>query len=142
CREWHRGFLAGIFDAEGSFSSGVLRISNTDQRMLSATLDALAVFGFDAVLEQATAQRVAANVRIRGGLREHVRFFHLVDPAIRRKCDVEGFSVRQRKRLRVMAIEKLGFDLMMFDITTGTQDFIANGVVSHNCYARPSHEYL
>lgn len=30
----------------------------------------------------------------------------------------------------------------LFDITTGTGDFIANGVVSHNCYARPSHEYL
>jgi hypothetical protein len=30
----------------------------------------------------------------------------------------------------------------MFDITTGTGDFIANGVVSHNCYARPTHEYL
>ena len=29
----------------------------------------------------------------------------------------------------------------MFDITTGTGDFIANGVVSHNCYARPSHQY-
>ena len=30
----------------------------------------------------------------------------------------------------------------MFDITTGTGDFIANGVVSHNCFARPTHEYL
>jgi len=30
----------------------------------------------------------------------------------------------------------------MYDITTGTGDFIANGVVSHNCYARPTHEYL
>lgn len=30
----------------------------------------------------------------------------------------------------------------LFDITTGTGDFIANGVVSHNCYARPTHEYL
>ena len=30
----------------------------------------------------------------------------------------------------------------MFDITTGTGDFIANGVVSHNCFARQSHTYL
>ena len=30
----------------------------------------------------------------------------------------------------------------MWDITTGTEDFIANGVISHNCYARPTHEYL
>jgi DNA repair photolyase len=32
--------------------------------------------------------------------------------------------------------------MRLFDITTGTEDFIANGVVSHNCYARPSHAYV
>src|SRR3979409_2145338 len=30
----------------------------------------------------------------------------------------------------------------MYDISTGTGDFIANGVVSHNCFARPTHAYL
>src|SRR4029434_974881 len=44
--------------------------------------------------------------------------------------------------LRVTAIEPLGFDLPMFDITTGTGDFIADGVVSHNCFARPTHTFL
>jgi DNA repair photolyase len=32
--------------------------------------------------------------------------------------------------------------MRMYDITTGTGDFIANGVVSHNCFARPTHTYL
>ena len=40
------------------------------------------------------------------------------------------------------AIEPLGIELPMYDITTGTGDFIANGVVSHNCFARNSHTYL
>jgi DNA repair photolyase len=44
--------------------------------------------------------------------------------------------------LRVVSLESLGRELPMYDITTGTGDFIAEGVVSHNCYARPSHEYL
>ncbi len=43
---------------------------------------------------------------------------------------------------RIRSIEALGVDLPMFDITTGTGDFVANGVVSHNCFARPSHEWL
>ncbi|WP_460682921.1 Rv2578c family radical SAM protein [Modestobacter lapidis] len=30
----------------------------------------------------------------------------------------------------------------MFDIATGTGDFIVNGVVSHNCFARGTHEWL
>jgi len=43
---------------------------------------------------------------------------------------------------RVVAIEPLGADIPLFDITTGTGDFIADGVVSHNCFARPTHTYL
>jgi DNA repair photolyase len=30
----------------------------------------------------------------------------------------------------------------MYDITTGTGDFLANGVISHNCFARRTHEWL
>jgi DNA repair photolyase len=41
-----------------------------------------------------------------------------------------------------MSIERLGVDVPMYDITTGTGDFIANGVVSHNCFARNTHTYL
>jgi DNA repair photolyase len=47
-----------------------------------------------------------------------------------------------RPALVVRSVEPLGITLPMFDITTGTGDFIANGVVSHNCYARPSHQWL
>lgn len=141
-REWSRGFLAGIFDAEGSRSRGVLRISNTDERMLATTMASASALGFDAVLERPSATARASNVRIRGGLREHLRFFHLTDPCILRKRDIEGSALKQPRRLRVERIVDLGFEMFMFDITTGTEDFIANGVVSHNCYARPSHEYL
>ena len=53
---------------------------------------------------------------------------------------IEGQTVDTRAR--VVAIEPLGTDLPLYDITTGTGDFIADGVVSHNCFARPTHEYL
>jgi DNA repair photolyase len=42
----------------------------------------------------------------------------------------------------VASVETLGTILPLFDISTETGDFVANGVVSHNCYARPTHEYL
>jgi DNA repair photolyase len=45
-------------------------------------------------------------------------------------------------RREVASIEDLRIDIPMYDITTGTGDFIADGVVSHNCFARPTHEYL
>jgi DNA repair photolyase len=145
-RDWHKGFLAGIFDAEGGFaaSGGILRISNTDPQIIARTVEALWKFGFDCVVEgepRGPGHR-SAQVRIRGGLKEHLRFFHTVDPAITRKCDIEGQALKSEADLRVVSIEDLGVAMPMFDITTGTGDFIANGVVSHNCYARPTHEYL
>ena len=49
-------------------------------------------------------------VRIRGGLSEHLRFFHLTDPAISRKRDIEGQMVKTFAKLRVAEIEPLGKD--------------------------------
>jgi DNA repair photolyase len=82
------------------------------------------------------------NLRILGGLREHLRFFHLVDPAITRKRTIFGQAVKSQAALDVVEIEPLGVSMPMYDITTGTGDFIANGVISHNCYARPAHSYM
>jgi DNA repair photolyase len=58
------------------------------------------------------------------------------------KWTAEGAAVPSGDGLRVVAVERLGLQLPMYDITTGTGDFIANGVVSHNCFARKSHTYL
>src|SRR5262249_15109866 len=45
-RSWRAGFLAGIFDAEGSYSNGVLRISNTDYEIIRWIGDSLRELGF------------------------------------------------------------------------------------------------
>jgi len=67
---------------------------------------------------------------------------HLTDPAITRKRSIDGQMVKTVANLRVVSIEDLGMRMPMCDITTGTGDFIAEGVVSHNCFARPTHRYL
>jgi len=141
--EWTAGFLAGIFDAEGSCSQGVLRISNTDNEIISWIDRSLRIHGFKFVLEHVRRNRLKpiTVVRMIGGLRERLRFFHSVDPAITRKRDIAGQAVKSGARLGVINIEPLGKAMRLFDITTETEDFIANGVISHNCYARPSHAY-
>jgi DNA repair photolyase len=142
CEDWFHGFLAGIFDAEGSYSSGVWRVANTDPEIIRWTTRALDVLGFDYVLEPSNRANGLVVVRLRGGLKEVMRFFHATDPAITRKRSIEGVALKSDAKLRVAAIEPLGIELPMYDITTGTGDFIANGVVSHNCFARNSHTYL
>jgi DNA repair photolyase len=143
-REWSAGFLAGIFDAEGSYCDGILRIGNTDSQIIGWIERCLKAFEFRYVIEHTKQDRAKPIevVRVVGGMREHFRFFHTVDPAITRKRDIEGVAVKSEASLEVVAVEPVGSAMRLYDITTGTEDFIANGVVSHNCYARPSHSYL
>jgi DNA repair photolyase len=143
-RQWSAGFLAGIFDAEGSYSEGILRISNTDAEIISWIARCLRDFNFGFVVEHVhhEIRKPIDIVRLIGGLREHLRFFHSVDPAIVRKRDISGQAVKSEARLGVMSIEPLDGAMRLYDITTETGDFVANGVISHNCYARPSHAYL
>ena len=140
--DWRKGFLAGIFDAEGSYSQGILRIANTNPEIISWMASSLGSIGLDFALERTDRPNGIVYVRLRGGLREALRFFHTVDPAITRKRSIEDVAIKSNAKLRVVAVEPLGLDVPMYDITTGTGDFIANGVVSHNCFARNSHTYL
>src|SRR5437773_7299609 len=142
-RQWSAGFLAGIFDAEGSYSEGILRISNTDAEIVGWTGRCLNALGFEYALEHVHREptKPIDIVRLLGGLREHLRFFHTTNPAIVRKRDITGQAVKSEAPLGVKSIEPLGKAMRLYDITTETEDFIANGVVSHNCYARPSHAY-
>lgn len=55
---------------------------------------------------------------------------------------VERTAVKTVADLRVVEIVPLEGEHDLLDITTGTGDFIANGVISHNCFARGTHEYL
>jgi DNA repair photolyase len=137
---WTRGFLAGIFDAEGSCSQGIVRISNTDEEIIRWTVWCFDRLGLDVVVERRPGK--ASVVRLRGGLPARMRFMLSTDPAIPRKRSITGCAVKNPEPLRVRSIRALGMVQRMYDITTGTGDFVANGVISHNCFARPTHKYL
>jgi DNA repair photolyase len=74
---------------------------------------------------------IAGAVRTAGG----------PDTTLVRQPSLTGREIQNAAPLRVVSIEPAG-TLDLVDITTGTGDFIANGVISHNCFARPTHEYL
>jgi DNA repair photolyase len=142
--DWALGFVGGIFDAEGSYQDGCIRISNTDPWLIEVLRECLRRLRFDTIVEAQgrNSPKPVHYLRVRGGLREHLRFMATFDPSISRKRNFEGFSVKSAACLDVVEIEPLGKTMELFDITTGTGDFIANGVISHNCYARPSHQYM
>ncbi len=141
---WRRGFLAGIYDAEGSYSSGILRICNTDPELVGQITGGLRSLGLGFAVEARRHEdrRPVQVVRLTGGLAACLRFWHMVGNTISRKRDIEGRAIKSSASLGVRSIEPLPGTGKLFDITTGTGDFIADGVVSHNCYARATHEYL
>ncbi|HEV2779671.1 MAG TPA: intein-containing Rv2578c family radical SAM protein [Actinophytocola sp.] len=140
--EWFKGFLAAMFDARGSHTRGIARIATRTPELTELTTNALRCLGFGYVVERSRWADELPWVRLVGGLAERLRFIHTVDPASLHKRTIDGTAFKSNARLGVVAVEPLGLELPLFDITTGTGDFIANGVVSHNCFARHSHTYL
>lgn len=137
---WRAGFLSGIFDAEGSCSRGILRIVNTDERLLETVSTSLDHFGISFIREPARPNGLRA-IRVTGGLPSRDRFFRITSPAITRKLSIVGAAVKTATDLTVISIEDVG-ERDLVDISTDTEDFIAAGVVSHNCFARNTHTYL
>ena len=114
---YRRGYLAGFFDADAPRPD-------------------------PAALER--ARRYAAALGLSAeprSLGERMRFFAACRPALRRK--VEGlFGHRPAWSAEpIEAIEPAGVRDVV-DIQTSTGTFFAAGLATHNCYARPTHEYL
>ena len=55
---------------------------------------------------------------------------------------IEDASINCGAMPTVLSVRDLGIEMPMYDITTGTGDYVSNGVISHNCFARPTHDYL
>ncbi|WP_086678301.1 radical SAM protein, partial [Amycolatopsis pretoriensis] len=138
---WQRGFLAGVFDLAGDYGRGVLAVAHDEPEIVEAFAAALARFGFTHQIDEVPKFPARQEVRLLGGTAEVLRFLHVGNPAVAWKRSLDG-SVIGASRRRVEAIEPLGLQLPLFDITTGTGDFIADGMVSHNCFARNTHTYL
>jgi DNA repair photolyase len=138
---WYRGFLAGAFGSTGRADRLAITFTSGDQLFLSRVTDALTRLGLPSRAPVSARPGGSSTVEIDRDLWAALRFRHLtgIDGA---PLDASGVGVRKTRELAVADIEDLGLTLPLFDISTGTSDFIADGVVSHNCFARHTHTYL
>ena len=58
------------------------------------------------------------------------------------QASIDGIALKSNADARRGVDRAARRGIPLYDITTETGDFIANGVVSHNCFARPTHNYL
>jgi DNA repair photolyase len=137
-RSYHRGFLAGFFDAEGH-NGDSMRISQLDLSVLDRVSRYAAFLGFHFQLE--VRRGSASTLRFVGRLVDRIRFFSLCKPGIRRKCEALFDRKMNVDPERIEALEKGPFTDVV-DIQTSTGTFYAAGLATHNCFARPTHETL
>lgn len=139
--DWCAGFLGGLIDARGQVEAGELLIgAGADGQLAAAAADALHRLGFGFAVGHRGGERV---VRLVGGAGALARLVRVADPAVgRHRHALGGAPVTGGPELQVVDVRPLGLTMTMYDITTGTGDFVAEGVVSHNCFARNTHTYL
>ena len=129
--DWARGWLAGMFDAEGSHERN-LRISQKDVSVLQRLRAYGSRLGLRFEIEQFTP--AIATARLAGDLTDRFRFFTECRPSIARKSAALWGRVLETHDDQVVAIETAGADDMV-DIQTSTRTFFAAGLATHNCYA-------
>lgn len=142
--DFARGWLAGMFDAEGS--SGItyrkdrkqklkqnsLRIANTVRPRIERIVEYGEMLGFDFQVEKYRGHCYTA--RLEGGAHERGRFYGTVRPALTYKTDsCLGTGVPAKPEI-VKGMQHVG-DVDLIDIQTSTGTFFANGFAVHNCYA-------
>ena len=138
-REWLRGFMAGIYDAEGD-KGPAKRMSNSDERIINTYIKALKTFGFDYVFDvpsQKGSGKTVHSVRLKGGMLASLRFVVTCRPAITSLFDFTGHRLKfSNGVVRLTEKKKLPNETRLIDIETTTGNFFANGIVAHNCYLK------
>jgi DNA repair photolyase len=132
-----------VLDTLGSSELGELTVravGTAGADLATHLVGALRVLGFRAAIGRGPGGLY--EVRLLGGPSAAARLVGRVDPAAAGLSDLVGAEVDAAPGREVVAVEALGVTTPMFDITTGTGDFVAEGVVSHNCFARNTHTYL
>ncbi len=133
--EFKRGVLSGLLDSDGSVSKRgqTVRFCNSSDPKwfkherydsLADLIEGhLADFGFRTVREE-------KSIRVLGGVSENIRLVSLLQPSVANK---RRFGASPNNGgATVIRVEPLGVR-EVYNIATGTENYIANGFISHNC---------
>jgi len=139
--EFKRGWLSGMFDAEGNYSKykknngdirvNALRIAQVDVGVLQIGVDYAKALGFDFCID---SKQYCSTMRIIGGVKSAIRFLSVIRPSISYKTDSIYGSFCYYEKDGIESMTDVG-EKNLIDIQTSTRTFIANGLLTHNCYA-------
>ena len=137
-KEWLRGFMAGIYDAEGYQDKITKRMYNCDDNIIATYTKALDSYGITYTFDKERVKKDGKTlkvVRITGGLAMTMKFVRISQPAILKTKSYNGVHLKfLNNKIRVVSIDRINQATRLVDIQTTTGNFFANGIVSHNCY--------
>jgi len=139
------GYMAGIFDGEGSLGQNNLRIYNSDEKILDKIQWAASELDLNFQIEPFSKQAVnvivkSARLYSRRGMVSMFEFFNRTRPAITRKIDNLYGMAFFDGWVEITSISHGGPEVLI-DMQTSSKTFIADGFASHNCpYLEPCYE--
>lgn len=134
--EWCRGYIAGLFDTDGCLNCRhefqITQTKNQDEFM-KFTIECINKLGYQAVKRDDNIKLytdyMADNVTM--------EFTQIIKPALEKKRNFLGQTYRYEP-LEIVDIKPYTGEFVA--IQTDEQTYIANGLVTHNCYVGPDKE--
>lgn len=125
-KDYCKGFLAGIFDCEGSNSKGSIRLSQNEGQTLEEIIRCLTFLDYKFKYEdfgKCKTCRIMGNSRL--------KFITDINPGCKRKIytnlKYEYETVKGR-------LPKNSYQGKVYNFETETNNYIADNIVVHNCY--------
>lgn len=122
-----RGFVAGVYDSNGSGNPFVKNVTSSKRQFLDIVKYGLDMYGFE--YEYSSKDRKAMLL---GGPSELLRFYNIYNPVTTCKLENVDIQDKHHDKVRIVSIEEVDCEDMVEIMTTG-RNFIANGIISHNC---------
>jgi hypothetical protein len=130
------GFLAGFFDAEGSFDGHNVRVSQKDTTVLDYIVSLGKRLDQEWQIEHYKGATGVPTARLVGGLPVKISFFTRCRPRIQRKMsNLFGIQLYGFTHTPVVSAEPAGVQEVV-DIQTSTHTFFAEGLATHNCFMK------
>lgn len=130
------GFLAGVYDTEGSINKATIRIINTDDEILNGVERAFDFLGIKWKYDPPKngVNKLIKIIRPIGGSYDAAKIILSAKPACAYK-GVESFvDMSLFTYLKNYSIEYVNDPCTVYNIETDTHTYIAGKLVVHNCY--------
>lgn len=136
-KEYASGFLAGIYDCEGSINKTCIRICNCNIEIIDEIKRCLNILNINYVLDIDKSGTInykeKYNIRIKDK-REWIKFIQLVKPACFRKGIQNVFEKSLLFSEKITNIEYIDDVVNVYNLETSTSTFFANNFAVHNCH--------